>query len=117
MRWTHLLVPAAMLFASPAFAHAFLKSATPGAGAVLQTAPASVAITFTEAIEPDFTHIVVTDAAGSRVDTGRQTPSDHGTRLRVALRRLPAGTYTVTWHATSTDTHKTEGSYRFTVGR
>ncbi|MDE2517697.1 MAG: copper resistance protein CopC [Rhodospirillales bacterium] len=116
MRWTHLLLPAMLLSTSPAFAHAFLKSARPGAGAVLQTAPATVAITFTEAIEPDFTHIVVTNAAGMRVDTGRQTPSEGGDRLSVALKKLPAGTYTVTWHATSTDTHKTQGSYRFTVG-
>ena len=28
---------------------------------------------------------------------------------------LAAGTYKVEWHAVSTDTHKTQGSYSFTV--
>jgi len=29
---------------------------------------------------------------------------------------LPPGIYTVIWHVTSIDTHKTEGRYQFTVG-
>ena len=28
---------------------------------------------------------------------------------------LPAGTYTVGWHAVTADTHRVEGSYSFTV--
>jgi copper resistance protein C len=33
----------------------------------------------------------------------------------VTLPKLPPGTYTVNWHVTSVDTHKTEGNYTFTV--
>jgi copper resistance protein C len=33
----------------------------------------------------------------------------------VDLPRLPPGTYTVVWHVTSVDTHKTEGRFDFTV--
>jgi copper resistance protein C len=36
--------------------------------------------------------------------------------LAVALPRLGAGAYTVIWHVTSVDTHKTEGRYQFTIG-
>ena len=28
---------------------------------------------------------------------------------------LPLGTYSVAWHATSVDTHQTDGTYRFTL--
>jgi methionine-rich copper-binding protein CopC len=35
--------------------------------------------------------------------------------LRVALPELHKGRYTVTWHATSVDTHKTEGSFQFNI--
>jgi methionine-rich copper-binding protein CopC len=31
------------------------------------------------------------------------------------VKPLAAGTYKVIWHATDADTHKTQGSYRFTV--
>ena len=31
------------------------------------------------------------------------------------LPKLTPGTYTVNWHVTSVDTHKTEGNYKFTV--
>ena len=33
----------------------------------------------------------------------------------VELPRLSPGTYTVIWHVTSVDTHKTEGNFKFTV--
>ncbi len=36
--------------------------------------------------------------------------------LVVALPKLPNGVYTVVWHVTSVDTHKTEGRYQFTIG-
>jgi methionine-rich copper-binding protein CopC len=37
--------------------------------------------------------------------------------LQISLKALPPGTYKVRWHVLSVDTHKTEGSYSFTVGR
>ena len=39
-----------------------------------------------------------------------------GTRLVLGLKVAGDGTYIVTWHAVSVDTHKTQGSYRFVVG-
>ena len=36
-------------------------------------------------------------------------------KLLVDLPDLHAGHYTVTWHVTSVDTHKTEGSFQFSV--
>jgi hypothetical protein len=35
--------------------------------------------------------------------------------MLVGLPKLGAGVYTVIWHATSVDAHKTEGRFTFTV--
>jgi methionine-rich copper-binding protein CopC len=73
-------------------------------------------ITFTEPLEPRFSSLQVVDSAGARVDTGgAQTAPDDGRVFSTQLKPLPPGVYKVIWHATSVDTHKTEGSYNFTV--
>ena len=100
-----------------ASAHAFLKTATPAVGASVQEAPAQVVIDFTEGVEPGFSTIIVQDAGGARVDTGAVHLGDGQAQLAIQVKPLPPGTYTVVWHATSVDTHKTEGRYSFTVGR
>jgi copper resistance protein C len=104
-----------MLPAGAASAHAFLHTATPAVGSTVRQAPREVVIDFTEAVEPMFSTIAVTDNAGVRVDTGRAHLDGGRRRLAVALKPLRPGTYKVTWHTTATDTHKTEGSFTFTV--
>ncbi len=102
--------------AGPAAAHAFLRSSSPAVGSTVQAAPAEVAITFTEGVEPGFSTIAVTDARGARVDAGSvHLAKGDDTRLLAPLHRLAPGTYSVVWHATSTDTHKTRGGFTFTV--
>jgi copper resistance protein C len=102
--------------AGPASAHAFLKSASPAVGSTVPAAPAELTIEFTEGVEPNFSTITVVDGGGARVDSGTVHLTPGGdTHLATALKPLPPGTYKVTWHATATDTHKTEGSFSFTV--
>jgi methionine-rich copper-binding protein CopC len=102
--------------ASPAFAHAHLRSATPAVDSTVQTAPTQVAITYSEGVEPKFSTIEVQDSAGKRVDKNdpHTAPSDNKI-LSVGLPSLPPGTYKVIWHATAVDTHKTEGTFTFTI--
>ena len=101
-----------------AVAHALLERAVPPVGGTVGKAPAEVTIVFSETVEPTFSSIVVTDATGNRVDTGKaQTASGDAKRLAVGVKPLSPGTYTVTWHATSTDTHRTQGHFSFTVAR
>ena len=103
-------------FAALAEAHARLESATPPVGGTVATAPGQVAITFSEAVEPAFSAIEVTDATGKRVDRGKpHNGPGNGSVLIVDLPALPPGTYAVRWRAVSVDTHKTQGNYRFTV--
>lgn len=101
----------------PAFAHARLVSAIPPVGSSVPAPPASLSITFSEAVEPQFSHVVVTGPDGAEVDRAdlKAAPGDAKT-VTVDLKTLSPGTYKVQWHALSTDTHKTQGSYRFTVG-
>ncbi len=98
-----------------AWAHAFLAHATPAAGSQTRTAPPAVTLTFSEAVEPRFSTIEVRDPAGTRVDSGAAHPDGGGKTLSIRLPPLAAGQYTVIWHATSVDTHQTEGRYTFTV--
>lgn len=99
--------------ATPAFAHAFLQRAQPGAGATLSAPPGRIALIFTEKLEPAFSGIAVRDSSGRDVEAGPVTIG--GNAMIVPLRPLPAGTYRVTWHVVSVDTHRTEGAYSFTV--
>ena len=74
-------------------------------------------ITFTEGVEPKFSSIVVTGPGGKRVDQGEpHLVGGDSKQLAVGLGSgLAPGAYTVAWHATSVDSHKTDGSFQFTV--
>jgi methionine-rich copper-binding protein CopC len=102
--------------APPALAHARLRAAEPAVGSTVGGAPTELKLTFSETVEPAFCRVTVTDAHGMRVDAGapQADPAD-GKRLLVPLKPLGPGVYTVTWHVTSTDTHRTGGHFSFTV--
>ncbi|HSC17992.1 MAG TPA: copper homeostasis periplasmic binding protein CopC [Rhizomicrobium sp.] len=108
-----LVVAAAVLYSSAAAAHAMLEHAHPSAGAVLHQSPATLQLQFSEQLEPLFSGATVTDPRGQSAAAGAATIQ--GTTITVPLKPLPAGAYRVRWHAVSVDTHRTEGSYAFTV--
>ena len=111
-----LLPVLVVLAATPVLAHAVLERASPSAGSEVAVSPREIALTFTEGIEPLFSTVELRDASGSVVPTASpRTEQGNNRRLVVEIPALSNGTYTVIWHATSVDTHKTEGSYRFTV--
>jgi copper transport protein len=102
----------------PAAAHALLRRSEPASGALLQTAPENVVITFTEPPDPTLSLIHVLNESGTDVEQGKAEPVP-GTplELEVALPSLPDGVYTVTWRTVSkTDGHVTGGSFAFGVG-
>jgi methionine-rich copper-binding protein CopC len=116
MRYPSLIGLATLVLASPAFAHAFLERASPPVGSEVATSPPELSITFTEGVEPLFSTIEVRDANGAVVPLGKpHLAPDNNRRLTIDLPKLMPGTYTVVWHVTSVDTHKTEGRYSFTV--
>jgi methionine-rich copper-binding protein CopC len=104
------------LAASPAFAHAFLTHANPPVGSTVAAPPAVLTLTYTEALEVPFCTVTVAAPSGALVQTGRPQPvPGHTNEITVPLHITAPGKYTVTWHALSVDTHKTEGSFSFTV--
>ena len=116
MRKLKTIVAALALIGSSmaAEAYATLDHASPAVGSTVSTSPSQVTLYFTEQLEPKFSGAEVRKGAGNRVDRG---VSVSGKVMRVSVGSLAAGTYTVTWHVLSVDTHKTQGSFSFTVGK
>jgi methionine-rich copper-binding protein CopC len=104
-----------LLATNDARAHAFLDRAEPRVGNTVATAPREVTLWFTQKLEPAFSTITVTNAAGQRVDTGKARVS--GSQMTVSLRSGGPGTYHVTWRVLSVDTHTTDGSFSFQVAK
>jgi copper resistance protein C len=96
-------------------AHAFLDHAEPRVGNKVANPPHEVTLWFTQKLEPAFSTVTVTNAAGERVDSGK--PRISGNEMSVPLRAGGAGTYHVNWHVLSVDTHRTEGNFSFQVGQ
>jgi copper resistance protein C len=118
MRQVYLLAAAALCITSPAFAHAMLERASPPVGSEAASPPHEIVLTFTEGVEPLFSSIEVRTADGAVVTTGKpHVAAGDARKLSVDLPALQGGKYTVIWHAASVDTHKTEGSFQFSVAR
>jgi methionine-rich copper-binding protein CopC len=108
----------ALMLPGYAQAHAHLDHAKPAVGSTVTAAPKEVTLWFTEALEPKFSTIEVHDAEGKAMQAGPAKPVPGNTaQLQVSLKALTPGTYTVIWHALSVDTHRSQGTFTFKVGR
>jgi methionine-rich copper-binding protein CopC len=94
-------------------AHASLSHASPSEGSALSAGPQEVTLTFTDTLEAAFSKLTVIDSNGTEVSQGKAQAN--GNVMRVSLRPLSAGIYKVNWLAVSTDTHRTEGNFTFSV--
>jgi len=115
MRRIVLTTTAACLMAGAAYAHALLDRASPAVGSEVSSPPSMVTLTYTEPVEPLFSTVRVTNGSGARMDEGKPVAQDDGRVLSVKLKPLLPGSYSVEWHVTSVDTHKTKGHFTFTV--
>jgi copper resistance protein C len=99
-----------------AFAHAQLEKAVPAVGGVTAS-PSEIRLTFSEGVEPKFSGVTLTAPDGSEAPLGQ--PRAEGGDARVLLvpvaKALAPGVYAVRWHAVSVDTHRTQGTFKFTV--
>jgi len=105
---------ALLLAGGQARAHAMLDHADPKVGNKVSKAPHEITLWFSQKLEPAFSKVTVTNAAGERVDTGKTRVS--GSQMSVSLRAGGSGTYHVEWHVLSVDTHTTDGNFTFQVG-
>jgi methionine-rich copper-binding protein CopC len=104
-----------LLATAESSAHALLDRAEPRVGNTMAAPPREVTLWFTEKLEPAFSSITVTNAAGQRVDTGKARVS--GSQMSVSLRAGGSGTYRVNWQVLSVDAHRTNGNFTFQVGQ
>jgi copper transport protein len=114
-----VLVTAATLLArAPAAqAHAALLRTVPEASRVLNTSPGQVRLLYSEAVEPRFAIVSVTDAQGHSVTAGTpHHPRGARDELDIALRRPGQGWYLVFWRVISADGHPVRGAFTFAVG-
>lgn len=102
----------AVLAVNPAFAHAMLEHASPGAGAIISVPPKTLVLDYSEPLQPGFSSVEIRDDSGRNV-AGPVTIEN--AEITVALKPLPPGHYHVVWRAVSVDAHHTHGAYTFTV--
>ena len=104
------------LATAPASAHAFLDHSVPAVGSTVHQPPAEIRIWFTQALEPLFSSIKLSDDKGAAIATGpARADAQDKSVLVLKLPPLKPGGYRVQWHALSVDTHVTQGDFNFTV--
>jgi copper transport protein len=110
-------VAAALVLPASAWAHAALLHTVPSASGVVNTPPAQVALTYSEAVEPRFAIVSVTNAEGKQQTAGspRRSAANPDT-LVVPLEKLDQGWYLVYWRVISVDGHPVRGAFTFAVG-
>ena len=105
------------MIATAAFAHAHLRRAVPPVGGVVTASPKEIRLKFSEEVEPHFSGIELAGISGEAVGVGKPgvDPADNSVLVVAVGHPLKPGIYKVTWHAVSVDTHRTQGSFEFTV--
>src|SRR5205085_3461644 len=112
-----LAATAGLALPAAAWAHAALLRTVPQASGTVNTPPRQVLLTYSEAVEPRFAIVSVTDAAGHQQTAGppRRSPTDVDT-LVVPIKRTAQGWYLVYWRVISADGHPVRGAFTFAVG-
>jgi methionine-rich copper-binding protein CopC len=109
-------------FILPVAAHTKLVAADPAADAITK-APAVLSLAFSEKIDSEFSGVELRllTMPGMQMDkpmpvsTTAAVGADGMSLLITPRETLEAGTYSVTWNVVTSDTHRVEGTYSFTV--
>ena len=122
MRFAPIVAAALLVAPVAAYAHPKLVSATPAPNSV--AAPtAQLKLVFSESLVAQFSgaDLVMTEMPGMKMNAPMKMPAKaalaaDGKTLVVTLpRALPAGSYKLSYHVVSTDTHSVEGNYSFKI--
>ncbi|MEO8208479.1 MAG: copper resistance CopC family protein [Chloroflexota bacterium] len=94
-------------------AHATLVTSTPAGGAVLESLPPAITLTFDDPLLPS-SSFEVRDDTGATVAGGSVSGTDDHS-LQAPMPPLPNGTYEVRWTAATADGHIERGTFSFRV--
>lgn len=128
--WRHRIIPrgCALVLAAlvalaivlsgsaPASAHADLVETDPAEGAVVETAPETVTLTFNEPVRLTSQEIAVYDAQGEPVASSAGASDAVVSVDLTGAADLADGTYVVSWNVLSGDGHPIAGALSFSVG-
>jgi copper transport protein len=106
-------IVAALAFPATAFAHANLDSTSPTYRQRLQAPVREVVLRFDQTVQAEPNAIEVRSEFGKILSGAARA---RGPTVRVPLKRLPRGAYTVRWHVLSEDGHVVSGVFTFGVG-
>jgi copper transport protein len=111
------VVASALAVPAVAWSHAALLRTVPAASVLVNTPPKQVSLVFSEAVEPRFAIVSVTDAGARQLTAGspQRSPSNPD-ELDVPVKHLPEGWYLVVWRVISVDGHPVRGAFTFAVG-
>lgn len=109
-----MMTSSVMLAGGLALAHSQLLSSNPADGATLVEPPASIVLTFNEALIPDVDSVSINDVMGHVVSS--QSIEPDGAVLSVPWPAgFPAGIYQVAYRVVSGDGHPVVGAINFTI--
>src|SRR5262249_2536941 len=109
------VLPLMLLGKEVASAHAFLDHANPRVGSTVSSPPRELTLWFTQNLEAAFSGVLVTNAAGQRIDTGGAHV--RGNQMGAGFRPGGAGPYHVHWKVLSVDPPPPDGNFPFRVGQ
>ncbi len=109
-----LAVPALVLAARPARAHAILVSSTPAQAATIRVGRIALLLTFNTRIDRARSRLNLFDAASAATVLAIQ-PDDNPAILRAEATIPAAGAWRVRWQVLAADGHITRGDIAFTA--
>lgn len=116
--WWLLFLLMVWMGTPPVSAHAIVLASKPAANSILDNSPATIEISFSEPVVPEFSQIQLLSQAGQLVEVGELMIFEGDPlRLGVTVPALTNGTYLVNWQALSAiDGHTTSGTFPFGIG-
>jgi methionine-rich copper-binding protein CopC len=95
--------------------HLHLIRSTPQANAIVESAPDSIRLWFSQPPELELTTVKVTGPGTTSVPLSALASRDSAAVVARVKGAMPSGAYTVTWRTMARDGHIARGSYSFTV--